>query len=414
MSRLGLGIIAAVFLPAAAVGQSQQARPLRSLADIVHVYHGVAADRDLNVLTVDPANLDAVLTRSIAQLSPRGAIATPRNQALRAALIKSGIEPAAAARAAQGATLDSLISRSPLNKRSERQAAAAWLAQQVQAADAAARPVGRRSAVDLSKIINIRDIDRKVSVRWLDPQRWRLPPIALTYGARCAAAGVPLPPNWGDPAWQKQGVVPQNLLFLALGNPVEAWASNVKGKGACIALPRWDANKTKVTLGIICQGAATGNACFWDNRPHAGGAPFTPAEMASKTVLKDWVNGTDAALSGGGKCVQCHRGENVFLIHPGTPLALPSPAFDTSSASWYKPINDLGWTNPPKTVLAGGGGCQSCHAIGNTSIEKESYCAILKKAATKEMPNQANPAGWTTPAATYAAHIGALKSNCAS
>ena len=170
--------------------------------------------------------------------------------------------------------------------------------------------------------------------------------------------------------------------------------------------------KTSVTLGVICQSKTTGKACFWDNRPHVGGATFSPAQMAANTITADWVNGSDPALVGGGKCTLCHRGPNVFLIHPGTPLQLPAPAYTTASPVWYTPVNAMGWVNPPQTALAGAGGCKSCHAIGSTTIEKTSYCAILKKAATNEMPSQASPAGWTTPAAAYAAHINAMKTNC--
>ena len=251
----------------------------------------------------------------------------------------------------------------------------------------------------------LRDIRFDLS-RWLRDWSILIPTEAERYRADCDRDGVPLPPDWNRGGWTRQSVgmlteVPQALLFLALGNPVEVWASNDRSRGACIALPRWGAGKASATLGIICQSRTTGKACFWDNRPHAGGAKFTLAEMNANSVTKDWVNGRDAALVGGGKCVQCHRGGNVFLIHPDTPLALVAPAFQTNPAVRYTPLTTLGWTNPPATAVpalaAGQQSCAGCHEIGNTSVEKASYCAFLRMAANREMPGTgASRAGWGT------------------
>jgi hypothetical protein len=135
---------------------------------------------------------------------------------------------------------------------------------------------------------------------------------------------------------------------------------------------------------------------------------------AKKSIVKDWVNGNDPALIGGGKCVQCHRGENAFVLHQDTLLSNnPAMPFNTDSSVWYKMINSLGWTNPPKTTFATGGGCTSCHEIGSTTDgEKANYCSILKKASNAEMPSVAAPVGWNPAAGSpYKAHIDAMKAN---
>lgn len=266
----------------------------------------------------------------------------------------------------------------------------------------------------------ISSLIEKYFPRWAILERWRgwelLTPVKLRY---CVLNGVPQPPDWGSPSWVRRSVggvntVPANALYI-LNDPAyttQVWTYS-DPNGGCIALPRKNGGST--TQGVICQNANTGNACFWDNRPHAGGATFSDAEMAGpmKSIVNDWVNGNDAALSGGGKCVQCHRGENAFVLHAETILsndtAMP---FDTNAAVWYTMINSLGWTNPPKTNFATGGGCTTCHDIGSTTVEQGSYCSILQQAANREMPDPASPASWNPPnGSAYKAHIDAMKAN---
>lgn len=244
-------------------------------------------------------------------------------------------------------------------------------------------------------------------------------PIKFRY---CALSDVPQPPDWGTAGWVRKtsgavNTVPANRLYIlnTPGYSTEVWThTDPGGRGGCIALPRKDGGLT--TQGVICQNSNSGNACFWDNRPHPGGATFSDAEMlgAKKSIVKDWVNGNDPALSGGGKCVQCHRGENAFVLHQDTLLSNnPAMPFNTDSSVWYKMINSLGWTNPPKTTFATGGGCTSCHEIGSTTDgEKANYCSILKKASNAEMPSVAAPVGWNPAAGSpYKAHIDAMKAN---
>ena len=244
-------------------------------------------------------------------------------------------------------------------------------------------------------------------------------PIDLPY---CVLNGVPQPPDWGAAGWVRKTAgavttVPFNRLYIFkdAGYTTEVWtATDPAGRGGCIALPR--KRGTETTLGVICQNKDTGNACFWDNRPHAGGSTYSDTQMSGlkKSIVRDWVNGKDTALIGGGKCVNCHRGNNAFVLHQDTLISNNPPMpFNTNSAVWYTMINSLGWINPPKTVLPGNGGCVTCHDIGSTTDrERGNYCALLKLAANQEMPSVTSPATWTPAAGTIEkTHIDIMKNN---
>ena len=127
-------------------------------------------------------------------------------------------------------------------------------------------------------------------------------------------------------------------------------------------------------------------------------------------VLLGWVSG----LRPRGKCINCHRGENAFVLHQDTLISNNPPMpFDTDSAVWYTMINSLGWINLPKTTLPGNAGCVTCHEIGSTTdAEKASYCALLKQASNQEMPSVANPATWNPVNGTAEkTHIDIMKAN---
>ncbi len=381
--------------------------PLKSIADITHVYHGGAViDARMRLRTFDDKNVPDILAASAQQLSKQAGIDLSGDaDKLRADLREAKMYDPRVEAAISGAIIDAALAKG--GKRFI--AANGWKVDYLRSVALGIPDPGGIKIPDLLERLTryqwLRDIRFDLS-RWLRDWTLRVPTDAERYRADCDREGVPLPPDWNRGGWTLQTVgtlaeVPQSLLFLALGNPVEVWASNDRGRGACIALPRWGANKASATLGIICQSRTTGKACFWDNRPHAGGAKFTPAEMNANSVTNDWVNGRDAALIGGGKCVQCHRGANVFLIHPNTPLALPPPTFQTNPAVRYTPLTTLGWTNPAATVVpalpAGQRSCAGCHEVANTNFEGASYCAFLHMAANREMPSAgATAAGWGT------------------
>lgn len=218
-----------------------------------------------------------------------------------------------------------------------------------------------------------------------------VPPGASQYMKDCAAAGVPLPPPWGDPRWVNQGELPDKNNFAGGDKRyTEVWTTKTPG-GICYALPRRKDNASDPIelLGQICQSSATGKACFWDN-----------VGLDGKRVTGDKTNGVDPSkLQGGDKleenCTACHRGDNVFIIHPGTPLDQPgsnpctgggkSPTEQNTSKP-YQPIgrpgrgpgDDGGFKNDPRTTplpSGQGNGCTSCHTIPPVT---QRYCGLIR------------------------------------
>ena len=265
-------------------------------------------------------------------------------------------------------------------------------------------------------------------------------PKPLTYEQTCKNAGVPIPPsldatqivpNGKLPAgsnWTSQGNltvalpliqtnVTNNLLdpkdFAQILTYVTPNANNPNApQGACIALPRWKKSGAFVLSGIICQGYATGNACFWDStvRPTAGniaaglaGGPidFTkqvlypvqdPNNAANVPNMNDgftFVFKNAAGLpqtADGAVCTGCHTGSNVFNILPDDTVwskviinsgntyqidqaANPKIPNDPATGfNLYIPVVDpaFGWTNNPiPTAVAG---CDTCHEYPNANL----------------------------------------------
>lgn len=141
--------------------------------------------------------------------------------------------------------------------------------------------------------------------------------LQTTYMIDCRNAGVPVPPNFSiaGSSWTRQGQLSQNLL--SPGNVAEVWTwSPPSGRGACIALPRRsgpNSSSPASVAGIICQGATTGNACFWDNLDRTTGQ-MIPWDVQPLRInqLKD---GSNLAQN----CTGCHRGNNVYLVAPDDP-----------------------------------------------------------------------------------------------
>ncbi len=149
--------------------------------------------------------------------------------------------------------------------------------------------------------------------------------VDTPYMASCREQGVPIPPDWAETgtAWVNQGNLNTNGGGTNLLNGADdafVWTyTDPNVRGACIALPRGSGAPGSLA-GIICQGAATGKACFWDNQLKT--APNTILGWAGKKLeIAKLVDGTNFAAGGnvGGNCSSCHRGNNVFLISPDDP-----------------------------------------------------------------------------------------------
>ena len=223
-------------------------------------------------------------------------------------------------------------------------------------------------------------------------------PLSLTtnggkeYLEECLNAGVPTPPDWGSADWS--GPNPLIKKFIVTGLAADVYTFESKSpRGICMALPRYNPDsRTIALLGVICLGADTSKACFWDNEdvPRSG---ITPIE--------DFRGG--AQLAGGDICSDCHAGENPYVVHPGSAVDIGAIQHPNS---WYDPLVIASWPqNPGPTnvldpiVLAGGdGSCLSCHQYGSAGRFPEAstalpgWCnAVFRNAvglgsATKTMP----------------------------
>jgi len=150
--------------------------------------------------------------------------------------------------------------------------------------------------------------------------------LRTDYMNQCAAEGVPVPPDFAISGtdWEFQGPLSTNLLTP--GAVANVWTWHEPGqRGACIALPRGTGGPGSLS-GIICQGATTGNACFWDNLPKGSN---TRIPWGTETlVIRELQDGSDLAEN----CTGCHKGNNVFLLAPDDPTWCRLLRGQTSSA----------------------------------------------------------------------------------
>jgi len=212
----------------------------------------------------------------------------------------------------------------------------------------------------------------------------------LTYEHECEKNGVPVPPPWGDPKWEKVGVLPADKIFAATDLPTaEVWMFKTP-LGICYALPRKDKSGVIQALGIICQGEESSKACFWDNI----------RKDDTKITGDDTKGMKPSDMKGGDKlrenCTNCHRGSNAFVIHPSTPLQ-PKPTDPTATndpnsqdgrpttpkKTPYEPIGQSSWKNEPLDISLEADGCSFCHELPKLTKE---YCRILKGVVGKTMP----------------------------
>ncbi len=216
---------------------------------------------------------------------------------------------------------------------------------------------------------------------------WYLPPATTSqYVDDCQAQGVPIPPDWPDSRWISQG--PLAFVFISQSLNAEVFAyKDPAVDGACYALPRRDGTGSIHLLGIICQSNTTGKACFWDNVSATGMRITGPdAHLDIHTI----GNGSNLAET----CTECHRGDNVFNIHPGTALQLSRPGapggpYVTNPMVRYTPMGQAHWSNPGPLLMpapsSGQSSCISCHQFPQTS--GSSYCSsVLQNAAMLTMP----------------------------
>lgn len=244
-----------------------------------------------------------------------------------------------------------------------------------------------------------------------------IPPMSLvSYVDQCRMNGVPIPPDWPSPLWQRMGELPTNVALLDISAKILVYKyQDPAVPGLCVTLPRTDASENIGTMGFICQSSVTGKACFWDNRyPSTGGLITGPLATTRIAIDGGMRNGDTLSEN----CTDCHRGENVFLFHPNTPLSGPvlDPISGGRSPVWYSPVSAQGWTNPPAFRPRGPSNtsCTNCHAIGNLS---PTFCSVvIESAADLSMPPAPDvPVGWWSDAAqtTHPADLTEIADVCA-
>ena len=223
----------------------------------------------------------------------------------------------------------------------------------------------------------------------------------VAYIAQCDTNEVPTPPVWNyedafhnvnGTLWVNDG--PLVWPFISQDLVAEAfYYESTDPPGVCIALPRsdMDANGIPVPdgielLGVICQGAQSSKACFWDSKfvdrfdtlNFTDDCQITGPNNLYLTAAGNpcFIGGTDLALPNatGGTCTSCHRGENVFLIpnafpEPG-PSGLTAAIPQRMPAAWHDPIVDASWPDNPGPFVptAAADGCTGCHSEAGRAL----------------------------------------------
>jgi hypothetical protein len=234
----------------------------------------------------------------------------------------------------------------------------------------------------------------KVDV-WMEAENFgggtlRTPVVSITYPTRqagdtdymafCRIRRVPIPPDWAESGsgWALQGNLRQGSNLLQPGEDAFVWTySDPVRRGACIALPRGTGTPNGSLAGIICQSATTGAACFWDNRKRDDSDPMSQQPtLGWKGVwlkiseLKDASNLTEQQS---GRCTDCHRGNNAFLMSPDDP-------------TWAKVLRGPLVTTPGSTFTT------HVESSPNTSFGHPRYDAVTYPSNRPDWKNPDPPA----------------------
>ena len=339
-------------------------------------YHGLLLDSNLDVIEMTPDTVAKIQGSiySVLQSSARAEALKKRGRELKSALFVRDFEGQERL-FARGLALDTLLAESDQQVR-ERYG---WRAKLLSGFTA----LRVTSAVSSKLAARVQQLSLPADVLQPEPPR-------SEYVEACRAQQVPIPPDWPNPKWISQG--PLAFVFISGTLDAEVFAyKDPAVPGVCYALPRRSGASIEL-LGIICQSATTGKACFWDNKT-ADGTPITGPDI---TLDIDTIaNGMTLQEN----CTSCHRGDNVFNIHPGTALDLSradapggpyvTEIFDPNGTQIrYTPIGQPHWSNPEPLFLVppsqGQRSCTGCHSLPQISPE---YCSsVLRMAALGTMP----------------------------
>lgn len=286
-----------------------------TISTIAHVYHGAAVDENFKVIPLDPAAIEKI------QNSVLDIIAAPRSTSNLDGTLGAKVPPLLGSEA-QKKVLESFGDKRAYGMLARQ----ALIYQNIAQLPADERTIyqERVSVVEraLSQLPEVRramsdpDLSSKMKANNLDrPLGDRSRRARETYIQDCMTNNVPIPPDWPDARWVGHGRLNTTFVNVPNGVSTEVFTYESPGdQGRCYALPRKNAEGGYEALGVICQSKETGKACFWDNID-ALGIPITGQDITFK--IADVQNG----YSLGENCTNCHRGRNVFMIHPETPLA---------------------------------------------------------------------------------------------
>jgi hypothetical protein len=301
-----------------------------------------------------------------------------------------------------------------------------WLVETVKPRDAA--QIGSKNSALLERFVRFREGELEEVPNGGGPVRsdlvallWREGLLTFlstnaggpAYIEQCRAAGVPIPPDWGNPNWKYLGKLGTKFISSGIDADLYAFESGAP-KGVCFALPR-SSGDTISLLGIICLGTEASKSCFWDNQQNKMqfGIPRNAPVPLSK-----FAGGADLFNGSGGICTDCHAGENPFIVHPGQPMDIPN----LLPKAWSVPLVSPAWpqNQGPTSALSGivlnpgEDSCLSCHnkppgrRFPTLSTDTPGYCGvILPKAIQFTMP-PASPGN----SAPYAREIEALQATC--
>jgi hypothetical protein len=351
-------------------------------------YHGLLLDANLDIIERTPENISKIQESIFAAVrkSARGDSLKKRGSEL-GGLFKDKKLKGQEQLVAREAALETLVAESDAATRARYE----W---RVRLLGAGPSSGGGRAAISPALDKRLREL--KVDMADTPPA----PQARSEYVETCRAQGVPIPPNWPDDKWIRQG--PLGLVFISTKYEAEVFAyKDPAVPGVCYALPRREGTSIML-LGIICQSATTGYACFWDNKEADGTTPITGPDV--RLDIDTIGNGRTL----GENCTMCHRGDNVFNIHPQTVLNLrragaPGGPYETRSAIRYTPIGQPEWVNPPPLIMpdkpAGQSSCVTCHTLPQTApppgFPGRPYCtSVLEMAATSTMPPNGDRANW--------------------
>jgi len=140
------------------------------------------------------------------------------------------------------------------------------------------------------------------------------------YMRTCRAHGVPIPPDWNVSSkdWERHGYLTTILLTPNNMEKVQPDDTTFAGvwsyasptvRGGCIALGR-----SGGSFQVICQSAASGQACFWGNDPQLRSSSWTPE--TTEVAMSSLHDPEQGFAPGTVACTECHRGNNAFLVAP--------------------------------------------------------------------------------------------------